>query len=56
MSKLISENFVSNGSYCPAMFAYICWPQTPANHSVNVSCTVVRHQGVDTARLYKDFV
>ncbi len=45
MSNSISEN----GSYCPGIFGYICWPQTPANHSVNISCSVLRHPGVDSS-------
>jgi hypothetical protein len=49
MSKSIAENILKNGSYCPAIFGYLCWPQTPANQSVNISCAVVRHPGVDSS-------
>jgi hypothetical protein len=49
MSKSISENILSNKSYCPAIFEYLCWPQTSANHSVNISCVVLRHPGVDSS-------
>lgn len=47
MSNSISENILTNGSFCPAIFGRFCWPQTPANQSVNTSCIVLRHPGVD---------
>lgn len=47
MSISISGNFSSNSSYCPAIFGHFCWPETPANESVNISCAVLRHPGVD---------
>jgi len=49
MSKSIAENILKNDSYCPAIFGYLCWPQTPANHSVNISCSVLRYLGVDSS-------
>jgi hypothetical protein len=49
MSKSISENVLSNNSYCPAIFGHLCWPKTPTNHSVNISCAVLHHPGVDSS-------
>lgn len=54
MSKSISENLLSNGSYCPPIFGTFCWPQTPSNSSVNISCNVLRHAGIDQSSLFKD--
>jgi len=52
MSKSISEKFLSNGSYCPAVFEHLCWPQTSANELANISCVVLRHPGVDSSSLF----
>lgn len=49
MWKSINENLLLNGSYCPAIFEHICWPQTPVNEVVNISCVALRNQGVDTS-------
>lgn len=37
----------SNGTFCPAIFDNLCWPQTPANQSVTISCSPLAMQGVD---------
>ncbi len=47
----MSKSLIGNISYCPAIFGHFCWPQTIANRSVNVSCAVIRHGGVDSTSL-----
>ena len=49
MSQLTNESLLSNRSYCPAVFGHFCWPRTPANQSVNISCIVLNHLGVDSS-------
>ncbi|CAF0921198.1 unnamed protein product [Rotaria sordida] len=44
-----------NGSYCPAIFEYLCWPQTDADFSVNISCGVLRHAGVDSSKFFSRY-
>ena len=43
----MTEHVLTNGSYCPALIGRLCWPQTLANHSVNISCAVLPFNGVD---------
>lgn len=47
MNESINETLLSDDVYCPAIFEFICWPKTKADESVNISCGVLRHPGVD---------
>jgi len=39
-----------NGTFCPAIFDNLCWPQTSVNQSVTVSCSPLAMQGVDASK------
>ncbi len=45
--SLLSNNSLNNELYCPALFDNLCWPQTPANQSITISCSPLAMQGVD---------
>lgn len=47
--SLLSNNSLNNELYCPAVYDNLCWPQTPANHSVTTSCSPLAMQGVDSS-------
>ncbi|CAF4611928.1 unnamed protein product [Rotaria sp. Silwood2] len=55
MSESINETSASDGSYCPAIFEYLCWPQSDADYLVNISCGVLRHPGVDSSKFFSRY-
>ncbi|CAF1108545.1 unnamed protein product [Adineta steineri] len=48
--SLLTNNSIENELYCSALFDNLCWPQTPANHSVTISCSTLAMQGVDSSK------
>lgn len=51
----MNKNLILNSSlteqiFCPAIFDYLCWPQTPANQSATISCSSLVMQGVDATK------
>ncbi|CAF1248931.1 unnamed protein product [Adineta ricciae] len=50
MSFTINGSSIANNSYCSAVFYHICWPQTLAGQSANVSCAALLQEGVDTTK------
>ncbi|CAF0766707.1 unnamed protein product [Rotaria sp. Silwood1] len=55
MSESMNETLSSDDSYCPAIFEYLCWPQTNADYLVNISCGVLRHPGVDSSKFFSRY-
>jgi hypothetical protein len=47
-TTIIPGNLLSDGSYCPAEFKRVCWPQTLVNQTVNIPCIALGHPGVDS--------
>lgn len=40
---------------CEAVKGRYCWPQTAVNHSVNVSCHLIDHPGVDSSKYFSRY-
>ncbi|CAF3293019.1 unnamed protein product [Rotaria socialis] len=55
MSESTSDNLLYNNSYCPALFEFFCWPQTDADELVNISCSALRHPGVDSSKFFSRY-
>ncbi|CAF0881716.1 unnamed protein product [Adineta steineri] len=49
------SNFTHENLSCPAIFEYLCWPRATANQLVNVSCAVIRHNGVDLSKSFSRY-
>ncbi|CAF1028161.1 unnamed protein product [Rotaria sordida] len=48
--SLLSNNSLNDELYCPTVFENLCWPQTLANHSITISCSLLAMPGVDSSK------